>query len=235
MGWSEAVFLSLPITRKYWIMIKAVIFDMDGVMADNNEYHKKALQEFCATHGYSLSEEELRKNIYGRANKDWLTNLFGELPEDKIQQYAHEKEALYRKIYAADIKPVPGLIEFLHHLQSEKIPMAIATSAPRVNVDFTLKGIGAEGLFPIIVDDSFVKKGKPDPEVYLTTARLLGHDPGDCLIFEDSLSGIRSGLDAGSKVAAITTTHTNEEVSHAHLIMEDFKGWTWERLINGVS
>ena len=80
-------------------MNKAFIFDMDGVIVDSNPYHKIALQQFCKKLGYDLSEEQLREKIYGRTNKDWITNLFGDIGEAQIQRYAEEKEALYRQLY----------------------------------------------------------------------------------------------------------------------------------------
>ena len=200
----------------------AVLFDMDGVIVDSNPYHKTALREFCEKHGYSLSEEALREKIYGRTNRDWIRNVFGALPEEIIKKYADEKEAIYRRHFEHDIKAVNGLPAFLELLQKQNISRAIATSAPRVNVDFTLSKTNLADFFPVILDESFVRNGKPDPEIYLKTAAALGYDPKDCIVIEDSLSGIEAGQRAGAKVIAITTTHTHSELSHADLIISDF-------------
>ena len=192
-------------------MKHAFIFDMDGVIVDSNPTHKIALQQFCKQHGYDLTEQQLREKIYGRTNRDWLLNLFGNLSEETIRKYAFEKESLFRELYL-DIKPVTGLIPFLEKLDALKIPRAIATSAPRANVDFTLLHTHIERFFPIILDDSFVTHGKPDPEIYLKSAAALGLDPAHCVVFEDSLSGVMAGKRAGCKVVGITTTHTREEL-----------------------
>jgi beta-phosphoglucomutase len=200
----------------------AVLFDMDGVIVDSNPYHKTALRSFCKQHGHTLSEEELREKIYGRTNRDWLTNVFGPLPEEIIKKFSDEKEALYRREFENDIIAVKGLAVFLQLLNKENIPRAIATSAPRINVDFTLSKTNLTNFFSVILDESFVSRGKPDPEIYLKSAEALGYKPEDCIVIEDSLSGIEAGKRAGAKVIAITTTHAQAELSHADLIISDF-------------
>ena len=195
---------------------------MDGVLIDSNPFHKIALQQFCLKHGHHLSEEELRKRIYGRTNRDWITNLFGTISEQLLRQYADEKEALFRELYKSDVKPLKGLTAFLDTLVQNNIPRAIATSAPRANVDFTLHHTGLGKYFDVILDESFVSKGKPDPEIYLRTAAAVGFAPHQCFVMEDSLSGIASGLGAGAKVIALATTHEKHELNHANLVIGDF-------------
>lgn len=202
----------------------AFIFDMDGVIVDSNPFHKISLKQFCKKYGHNLSEEQLIKKIYGRTNKDWLLNVFGDLSEQQIRSYADEKEALFREMYKNDIKPVNGLIDFLKKLEAGSYPRAIATSAPRANVDFTLSRTNIERYFPVILDDSFVSKGKPDPEIYLKTAAALKFAPEKCIVFEDSLSGVQAGKQAGCKVIGITTTHSREELSDTELNVDNFVG-----------
>ena len=209
----------------------AFIFDMDGVLVDSNPAHKIALKQFCKEHGHDLTEQELREKIYGRTNKDWLLNLFGNLSQETISQYADEKEALFRRLYT-DIKPVDGLLSFLDKLEVHKIPRAIATSAPRANVDFTLEKTHTGQYFTTILDDSFVTEGKPNPQIYLKTAKALGFDPMKCIVFEDSLSGVKAGRSAGCKVVGITTTHTREELAETDFIIDDFVGLEPQALIS---
>ena len=201
----------------------AIIFDMDGVLVDSNPYHKIALHQFCAKYGYHLTEEGLRNKIYGRTNKEWITNLFGTLPPDQLAQYGEEKEALYRELFDKDIQPVAGLLDFLHLLNKHKIPRAIGTSAPWSNVDFTLSKTGTQSFFHIILDESHVTHSKPNPEIYINVAKRLGLPPQQCIVFEDSLSGVISAKQAGAKVVGITTTHTPAELSETDLIINDFK------------
>lgn len=207
-----------------------VIFDMDGVIVDSNPFHKIALKEFCSGHGYELSDEQLLKRIYGRTNREWLTELFGKLPEDQLLEYTEEKEALYRKLFDEDIKPLKGLIRFLDHLDEQKVLRAIGTSAPRSNVDYTLTKTHTVKYFPTILHDAFVTHSKPDPEIYLKSAEALGLPNSQCIVIEDSLSGVEAGKRAGSKVIGVTTTHSGSELAHCDLVIDDFEGLTVEAL-----
>ena len=202
----------------------AFIFDMDGVIVDSNPYHKIALQQFCARHGYPLTEDQLLTRIYGRTNKEWLAQLFGQLSPSQLAVYGEEKESLFRALFEKDIRPVKGLISFLEALDTGGIPRAIGTSAPRSNVDFTLSRTGTGRFFSVILDESFVTRGKPDPEIYLSVAKALNLPPQRCIVIEDSLSGVAAGKAAGAKVIGITTTHTKGELASTDMVIDDFEG-----------
>jgi len=212
----------------------AFIFDMDGVIVDSNPYHKISLNQFCKKYGYALSDEELLKRIYGRTNKEWIVNLFGPLPAAQLAAYAYEKESLYREVYQQDIQPVAGLVNFLEQLEVSGIRRAIGTSAPRENVDFTLTRTGTSHFFPIILDESHIAHGKPNPEIYIKVAAALGLPPSQCVVIEDSLSGITAGQQAGAKVIGITTTHTADELKHTDLVISDFNGLSPEKMLNSL-
>jgi beta-phosphoglucomutase len=133
-----------------------------------------------------------------------------------------EKEALYRKIYKPFIKPVPGLIAFLEILKSKNIPLAIATSGIQPNIDFMFENIPIKKYFKTVVNSSHIKKGKPDPEIYLKAALLLNVDSKNCLVFEDAAVGIKSAKAAGMKVIAVATTQPKEELAEADEIVDDY-------------
>lgn len=212
----------------------AFIFDMDGVIVDSNPFHKISLKQFCSKYGFDLTEEDLIKKIYGRTNKEWIPNLFGELPIEQLRAYADEKEALFREIYKEDIVVINGLEDFLKEIHTAGYPIAIGTSAPRVNVDFTLAKTNLEKYFPVILDESFVDHGKPNPEIYLKVAAALKMDPKNCIVLEDSLSGVASGKGAGCKVVGVTTTHSREELAETDYIIDDFLGLNPKTLVNGL-
>lgn len=212
-------------------MKHAFLFDMDGVIIDSNPFHKIALKQFCKKYGHDLSEEQLIQKIYGRTNKDWLKNVFGDLDPQTLKKYADEKEQLFRDLYEKDIKPLEGLTEFLIRMEKAGIAKAIATSAPRENVDFTLEKTGLSKYFQTILDESFVSKGKPDPEIYLKTAKALGYAPENCIVIEDSLSGVKAGKAAGCKVIGITTTHSAEELSETDMVFNNFIGLDPQKVI----
>jgi HAD superfamily hydrolase (TIGR01509 family) len=201
----------------------AVIFDMDGVMVDTNPYHKAAIQQFCQKYHRLLDEQEMRRRIYGRTNKEWIMELFDhQLDYEQMRAYAEEKEALFRELYRPYIQPVKGLLGFLQQLDTHRISRAIGTSAPRVNVDFVLTNTATEAYFQTILDESHVNFGKPHPEIYLKAAEALGFAPENCIVIEDSLSGVASGKASGAKVVGITTTHTAEELQAADRVIADF-------------
>ena len=196
---------------------------MDGVIVDSNPYHKVALKQFCKKYGFELTNEQLLLKIYGRTNREWITNLMGILPEETILAYAEEKEGLYRQIFANDIKPVKGLIEFLNRLDQHHIPRAIGTSAPQSNVEFTLSKTKTSSYFNIILNDTSITYSKPHPEIYLKAAQALGIPNSLCIVIEDSLSGVEAGKSAGSKVIGITTTHSRKELAHTDFVIDNFE------------
>lgn len=208
----------------------AVIFDMDGVIVDTNPFHKETINQFCKKYGFKLTDEELRTKIYGRTNHEWIPALFGTLTQEELEAYAFEKEQMFREAYAAHIKPVEGLVAFLDMLMQNNIPRSIATSAPRANVDFVLNGTGIGKYFDIILDESMVTHGKPNPEVYIKSAKALNLPNAQCIVIEDSLSGIQAGKAAGSKVIGITTTHTPEEMNATDLVIGNFNSLSLDQL-----
>jgi beta-phosphoglucomutase family hydrolase len=201
----------------------AVVFDMDGVIVDNGRFHYLAWEEFCKKYRILFSDNIFRKTIFGRTNAEAIPFLFQrDLEKNEIQKLGAEKEEIYRRIYAPALKPVNGLPAFLEELKKHNIPTAVATSASPENVMFVLDGLRIKHYFNCIVDDSMVKNGKPNPEIYLKAAELLTTRPADCVVFEDSLSGTKAAFDAGAKVIALTTSLKAGEHRYAQHIFPDF-------------
>lgn len=201
----------------------AVIFDMDGVLVDNFRYHLMAWEKFCSRHGKSISADDFLEYVFGGSNADHLAFIFKkELPASKIAEYSAEKELIYRYLYHDNVVLIPGLKELLQNLKTAGIPLAIATSAERANVDFILAETGIQEFFTAIADASMVRRGKPDPEIFLKAASMLSTDPADCLVFEDTLKGIDAALNAKMKVIGVATTHHKAELTEAHRVISDF-------------
>lgn len=208
-----------------------VIFDMDGVIVHSNPAHKKAIQIFCEKHGQNVSQDFLETRLYGRTNKEWIPELFGDISPDILKKLADEKEQLFRDLFTPEDHVVEGIHTFLEELSSKDIPMAVATSAPGENADYILSRLSIKEHFDTVLDSSDVSKGKPDPEVYLKAAKALGKRPEHCFVFEDSVSGVQAGLASGANVVGVTTTHTADELSDCHLVIQNFKGLTLEKLL----
>lgn len=201
--------------------IKAVIFDMDGVIVDNHDYHHEAWMTFYQKYGLTVQGDVSR--FFGRTNTDILNSVFpDELTHKQLYEYAGEKEKLYRDLYEGNIEPADGLEVLLEKLRNAGHKLAIATSAPSGNVDFVLGNTNLHMYFDAIVDSSMITRGKPDPEIYLKAAQELGVEPKHCVVVEDSVSGIRAGKAAGMMVVAITSTNPKENLSEADIIIDHF-------------
>jgi len=212
----------------------AILFDMDGVIIDSNPYHKLALDKFLSAKGFSLTEDERKLRLYGRANKDWINDLYdGKLNDAQLLALGSEKEVIWRELYQNHIVPVAGMKTFLDLLVAEHIPFCIGTSAPYENVQFTLEKTGLKDYFKTILHQAHVKKGKPNPEIYINCAAALDTPTSQCIVIEDSISGVIAGRDAGCKVIGITTTHTAEELLEAGVdyTITDFISLTKEALL----
>jgi HAD superfamily hydrolase (TIGR01509 family) len=204
--------------------ISAVIFDMDGVIVHSNPTHKTTINEFCTKYGLKVSDEELREKVYGRTNQDWIPAVFGDITQEKLDELADEKEQMFRDVFDPNEHEVSGIIDFLDRLRDNDIKMVVATSAPADNADHILKGLGIEDYFDAVLNSSHVKKSKPDPEPYLKAAKAVDVSPKDCIVFEDSISGVQSGLGAGAKVVGVATTHSHQELNACQLVVDDFEG-----------
>lgn len=196
----------------------AVIFDMDGVLVDNAYYHQKAFSDYFKSYGIELSP-----NMFGRGNDELMKELFpNETSKEKLDEHASGKEAYYRQLYAPDIEPVAGLIAFLEQLKAQGVPMAVGSSAPTENIDFTLDAINIRHYFDTIVGSAMVKHAKPAPDIYLKAAELLNVDPARCIVFEDALAGVASARSAGMKVVGVATSLSAEELAHTDCVVKDF-------------
>jgi HAD superfamily hydrolase (TIGR01509 family) len=208
-----------------------VIFDMDGVLMDNNLYHEIAWKRFCERYDVQLTDEELHEFVFGRVAKDTLEFIFRrELTPEEIEFFVEEKELIYRKLYQPLIKPLDGLMDFLDDLEKNRIPMAMATSAPAGNIEFAFRHIPVAKYFRFYLDASNVKKGKPDPEIYLRSIEKLGLPPRNCFIFEDSHSGIKAAIGSGARVIGVSSTHEPAELNGVEKVIPDFTGIKFEDL-----
>jgi HAD superfamily hydrolase (TIGR01509 family) len=186
--------------------MKAVIFDMDGVMLNNNPWHLEAWLEYARFRNIPLRREEAEDRVFGRTNREIILEAFPETPEATIRSWSQEKEALYRKLYLPDFTLAAGLESLLHFLRSGGFKLAVASNAPRENVDFALDTGGIRSFFDAVLFEGMANRPKPFPDIYLLAASMLGFNPEECLVIEDSPAGIKAGVSAGCRVVGITST-----------------------------
>jgi len=194
-------------------MKKAFIFDMNGTMIDDMEYH---------VHGWynilnddlkaGLSREAVKKEMYGK-NQEVLIRIFGKgrFTEDEMDTLALEKERRYQEAYRPHLELIAGLKEFLDMAVEQGIALGIGTAAIPFNVDFALDNLHVRDYFQTIITADDVVSSKPDPEVFLKAAVELGAVPADCIVFEDAPKGVEAAANAGMKAVVLTTMHTREE------------------------
>ena len=164
---------------------RAVIFDLDGTMLDNNPFHLKAFKKYLHKINREISDEEYNARINGRTNRDVMEYIYQKkLSDEELAPFVDEKEAMYRDLYKNEIAPVKGLPELLELLDQAHIPMGIATSGIQPNIDFMFDNVPVKKYFKTVVNSSHIKKGKPDPEIFLKTAEALNVPAVECIAFE---------------------------------------------------
>ncbi|NJO90076.1 MAG: HAD family phosphatase [Chloroflexia bacterium] len=206
---------------------KAVIFDFNGTLLWDTGYHNQAWDQFLDNHNIKLSDKEKSVKIHGKPNSDIFKGLFnGSLTSKEIEEMSQEKEQIYRNICSdIQLELAPGAREFIHFLKSVSVDYAIATSSCKGNVDFYLKKMNlSEWINPenIIYDDGSFK-GKPHPDIFLKALQKIGHKAEDAVIFEDSLTGIKSAENANAgKIIIVDSNNDN----YGYLTYSKIKNFT---------
>ncbi len=196
-------------------MLKAVIFDLDGTLADSDRVHFKVFQDFFAKKGVSLDKATYRRKISGRQNSAILADFLPALSAAEGEAFSAKKEASFRELAKGNLVPLPGLMDLLAQLKSRGLAAAVVTNAPPENAAFMLSELGlSEAFSPVVIGDD-LPRGKPDPLPYQTALDKLGIVAEDAIAFEDSRAGIRSATGAGLKTIGMTTTHDQADLLEA--------------------
>ena len=215
---------------------KGIIFDFNGTLFFDSKMHLEAWRDFSAKiRGIPFTDEEMRKHMFGRTNKDIIEYALGETPTDEfVEVLAAEKEGLYRdncRKMGEECKLAPYAVEFLDYLKEHNIPRTIATMSDKNNVDFFIEHFHLEKWFDVdkIVYDNGEIAGKPEPDIYLMAAKNLGLSPEECVVVEDAVSGIESAKRAGiGKIVAIASMEPvslYEKIPSVQLIIKDFRNY----------
>jgi beta-phosphoglucomutase len=179
---------------------------MDGVIIDSTETHTEAWRQYLS--GHQIEFTDVGARMLGKHNPDLVRDFFfdRDLTDDLINYHGTQKEALYRELMTSMLqeKLVPGAVEFIR--QHGSVPKAVATNAEAPNVSFVLEGAGIADCFSVIVNGYEVARPKPAPDVYLRAAELLGVTPQNCIVFEDSPTGVQAARAGGMHVVGLTTT-----------------------------
>jgi beta-phosphoglucomutase len=204
-------------------MLRAVIFDLDGVIVDSHPAHLQAWKTFLHSLERNVSDSDLRFALEGYKREIILRHFLGDLTQEEVKDYGAKKDALFRASMD-ELKTVAGFAAFFDSVQAAGLPVALASSASRWRAEHTLNHLGLARAFRAIVTGDDVANGKPDPAIFQAAARSLGADPADILVCEDAVSGVEAARRAGMKCLAIAANGRRPllQQAGADIVVGDF-------------
>jgi len=216
---------------------KAIIWDMDGVIADTAPYHFKAWQGVFLKRGVNFTEGDFRRN-FGQRNDTIIRNTLGsDISDREIDAIAQEKEENFRQNAKGKVEPLPGAVALMKSLGEHGFAQAIGSSAPIENIQLVLQELDIAGCFQAIVFGREVTEGKPSPQGFLLVTQKLGTVSQNCLVIEDSVAGVTAAKSAGMHCLAVTNTNTRASLSKADLVVDSLEEVTvsdLEGLLNRI-
>lgn len=210
---------------------KAFLFDMNGTMIDDMQYHTRAWHKVLNELGAGLTLEQTKEHMYGKA-EEMFDRIFGpgKFSDQELHATIMNKELAYQEVFRPHLKLINGLGAFLQKAKAAGIDLAIGTAAPKTNVDYVMEGLQLRSLFPVIIGAEDVRTSKPDPEVFETAARGLKVAPEQCVVFEDSPKGVEAARRGGMKAVVITSFHQAEDFAHLDNVLMCVADYTDARL-----
>jgi len=206
--------------------LEAVLWDLDGVIADTADYHYRAWVDIFGKRGVNFSKEDFMR-LFGQRHDTIIKFALGEnISHEDFEAITREKQANYRRRVADNIKPLPGAIELIKSLQEHSVKTAIASSAPLENIEIIIRGLGIEDYFQTIAWGTEVAEGKPSPQIFLLAAKKLGVPASNCIVIEDAIAGVAAAKKAGMKCVAVTNSHPRTSLKKANLIVDTLEAVT---------
>jgi HAD superfamily hydrolase (TIGR01509 family) len=211
--------------------IKLAIFDMDGTIADSEKIAQKVTIDFFKDRGITINKKE-QKDIFGLNWKD----LVREVLERNGMEYSQTLKNTLKERYVRNMKKkveaVPGIYSLLEYLQP-RVKLALATNSRIREVDIICSRLDFDRFFGLKLARNHVKNGKPDPEIYLKAASTMGFEPGECIVFEDSVIGIKAARSAGMRCIAISNTYDTDFLDMADMIIDSYSRENIEKIRKG--
>ena len=199
---------------------------MDGTLIDNMRYHTEAWRTLIEENGQQFDERKFLVETAGQTNREIIPGVFGAMSNERLAELALRKEELYREAYLPYRKPVPGLVPFLEAAQELGIRMGVATAASPANMAFILDGLDLRKYFGALTTAADVKRGKPDPEIFLLSADSLGVEPANSIVFEDAFFGFEAAKRAEMIAVGLTTVNSGEDIMQTGSVVEVHADYT---------
>ena len=190
--------------------VRGVIFDMDGVLVDSYAAHLRSWRRMAAEYGRRITDGQFA-DAFGRTTREILALLWGHYHEEaELEAMDARKEELYREIVATDVPAMAGARELVRGLSGAGFRLAVGSSGPAENVAVAVTALGLDECFHRRVCGGDVERGKPDPEVFLKAAELLGVPPRRCAVVEDAVHGVEAAVGAGMTCIGLTGSNRRE-------------------------
>ena len=207
----------------------AVIFDFNGTLSNDEHILFDIFSDLFSRHlGWAMTADEYRDQLLGRSDREIVeraVQLHGVGARDEVDELLKLRKSAYKERVAEEHPIDHSTVQVVNYLVDNGIPMAIVTGAQRDDVLAVLQSSSVGGVFGVLIAEEDVTEGKPDPEGFLTAARLLGRRPQDVLVFEDSVPGVRGALAAGMRCIAVPNAYTrDQDLSPADLILPSLAG-----------
>jgi len=195
-----------------------VIFDMDGVLVDSYAAHLESWRCLAREMGRHITESQFA-STFGRTSREIIAELFGESDADRIRVLDDRKEAIYRELIRDHIPVMPGAAALVERCVTAGFRTGVGSSGPAANVSLVCEGLGISRLLTAVVSGADVRRGKPDPEVFLIAAQRLEVEPAKCIVIEDAPVGIEAAHRAGMRCVALASSHPETSLSHADRVV----------------
>ena len=212
---------------------RAVLWDMDGVLVDSAEYHFLAWQEALrALEGHALTREQFQ-HTFGQRNDTVLRDIFGMgYADENIARVADRKEASYRQLVRErGIQPLPGVMRWLTYLRENGWQQAVASAAPRANVEAIVDALHIRNYFAALTSAEDVTRGKPDPQVYVLAAQRVGATPSRSIVIEDAPAGTEGARRAGMACIGVLSSHSQLQADVVVRSLDDLRVDVFNELI----
>jgi HAD superfamily hydrolase (TIGR01509 family) len=210
------------------MLARGILFDFNGVIANDEALHFEAFSATLAAHGISLTRQEYYGNFLGLDDRECFRRSFeaaGRTPEPFLLRHAVEQKAeLYEDLARERLELVPGVRDFIEAASAARMALGVASSALLREVEFVLQMTDLREHFETLVSAEQVERCKPDPQVFERACQRMRLATGECVVIEDSLPGIEAAKSGGFRCVAIASSLPASALASADMVWNDFDG-----------